>query len=125
MAHETTYKVILRKDNIDMNDESIFEFADLLRPKLGKKASIFLHSCSIGSGGKQSDNFANTLSILLPKHKIFAAKNNISRGDLLVTRFQVNGKQSNQTIICQYEIDNQKVIRKRRNPYQIFTFYNQ
>ena len=125
MAHGTANKVILGKDNIYSHDESIFKFADLLLPKLDKKASIFLHSCSVGSGGKQSANFANTLSILLSKHKIFAAENNISRGDLLVTRFQVNGKQSNQNIICQYEIDNQKVIRKRRNPYQIFTFYNQ
>jgi hypothetical protein len=122
MAHGTANKVKLGKDNIDSNDESIFKFADLLLSKLDKKASIFLHSCSVGSGGKKSTNFANTLSILLPKHKIFAAENNISRGDLLVTRFQVDG---NQNIICQYEIDNQKVIRNRRNPYQIFTFYNQ
>ena len=80
-----------------------------------------IHSCSVGDGGGRAENFANTLSILLPTHKIYAAERPIARGDLLVTRFQTK---PNGDIISQYQIDRQQVIKTHREPYRILEFSN-
>lgn len=121
MAHGSSDGIALGKDNVTTKDETIYKFAGLLRPKLDFGATILLHSCSVGEGGGRAENFANTLSILLPTHKIYAAESPIARGDLLVNRFQVN---SNGKIISKYQIDNQKVVKQHREPYRILEFMN-
>jgi hypothetical protein len=119
MAHGTPDAIELAIENISIKDDTINTFGKLLQPKLHTGASILLHSCSVGSGGRKSINFANTLSILLPTHKIYAAERPIARGDLLVTRFQIK---PNGDIISQYQIDNQKVKQTHREPYRILEF---
>ena len=121
MAHGSSDKIELGKDDVTTKDETVYKFAGLLRPKLKPNATILLHSCSVGEGGGRADNFANTLSILLPTHKIYAAEKPIARGDLLVTRFQIK---PNGDIISQYQIDRQQVIKSHREPYRILEFLN-
>lgn len=121
MAHGSSDGITLGKDNVTTKDETVYKFAGLLRPKLKPNATILLHSCSVGEGGGRAENFANTLSILLPTHKIYAAEKPITRGDLLVTRFQIK---PNGDIISQYQIDRQQVIKSHREPYRILEFLN-
>lgn len=71
--------------------------------------------------GGEAENFANTLSVLLPSLRIYAAERPIERGDILVTRFQIT---PNGSIISQYQIDNQKVFKSNRIPYRIIEFLN-
>ena len=120
MAHGSSDGITLGKDNVTTKDETVYKFAGLLRPKLKPNATILLHSCSVGDGGR-AENFANNLSILLPTHKIYAAEKPIARGDLLVTRFQIK---PNGDIISQYQIDRQQVIKSHREPYRILEFSN-
>jgi hypothetical protein len=121
MAHGTPDGVELGREDIKITDDTLYKIAGLLRPKLKPNATILLHSCSVGYGGGRAENFANTLSILLPTHKIYAAESPIARGDLLVTRFQIK---PNGDIISQYQIDNQKVKQTHREPYRILEFLN-
>lgn len=112
--------------NIMLNRNSKFghkhrhfkEWIDNLRKRLTPRAPILLHSCSLGTGDK---NFASIMSDVLPGHAIYAATAAISRGDLLITKFMTD---RDDQIIVQYAIDDDKVMRQRREKYRMQRFYH-
>lgn len=114
MAHGNQHSINLSSTNIiSLNNGSIQVLASTLRPKLAPNSSILLHSCLVGKGGPNGDNFAKTLSTYLPNHIIFAAEQSINRNDLLVTVAEED--YLNGILNMNYEID---AIRK----YQIYKF---
>ena len=87
----------------DKNMTSLRDFSELLKPKIEKNMSIFLHSCLVGKGGPGQDNFANHLSVLLPNHLIFAAENSIARNELIVKVAEEDNE--NKILTMKYIVD--------------------
>ena len=96
-------------------DIPIARFANIIKPKLEKDCSILLHSCSTGEGGLNENNFAKTLSNLLPGHVIYGSEEPIARGDLIVSVAEEDYKRG--ILQTKYEIDKKK-------SYNIFSFMN-
>ena len=114
MAHGTQDSISLSATNIiSLSNGGIQQLAYALQPKLATNSSILLHSCLVGKGGTKGNNFANSLSSLLPNHIIFAAEQSINRNDLLVTVAEED--YLNGILNMNYEID---AIRK----YKMYKF---
>ena len=84
MAHGSISSMVLsNKYSITINNMD--EFVKIIKPKLSTNASILLHSCCVGTGGLEANNFANNLAYKLPDHVIFGSEKAIKRGDLIVS----------------------------------------
>ena len=90
MAHGTRNEIQLsEKEFISIGKPEFQVFVTDLRPVLQPGASILLHGCNLGQGGRGGNNFAQQLSLELPGHKIYAAEGPISPDTLAVTKFQL------------------------------------
>lgn len=122
MAHGSRdgSSIILSKAcRLRYGDPDFVKWAGALKERLSPRAPILLHSCSLGSG---KVNVAKTLSVLLPGHVVYASTDTISRGDLLVSSFILD---NDRQLVVQYMIDNDKVLRQKRKPYDMIRFVAQ
>lgn len=104
MAHGSPVSMTLGKNDIvSIKDSSIHRLANIIKPKLANNCSILLHSCLVGQGGINANNFSNKLSELLPNHTIFGSEKSIRRGDLLVLVAEEDYQ--NNVLNMVYEID--------------------
>ena len=65
------------------------EFIEILKPKMADGASILLHSCCVGRGGMERDNFANRLSFGLKDTLVYGSDKPISPKDLEVIQLNL------------------------------------
>jgi len=105
----------------DINPKNVKKLSDHLGEKLIPGAVILLHSCCVGFGGPKGNNLARKLTDLLPDNDVYAAQANISMGDLSFNQF-VPDEEKNQLLHIQYSVDNKKVRKERRKPYEIYRF---
>ena len=83
MSHGEKNQLYLSKEGvINSNSKELNLLANDLMNHLAPNASILLHSCLVGKGGKNANNFANSLAKKLPGHIIYGAEEEIKRGDL-------------------------------------------
>jgi len=113
MAHGLQDRMVLSNEyRITINNMK--NLVNVIKPYLAINCSILLHSCLVGKGGLNGDNFAKELSINLPGHTIFGSEESIRRGDLNVIFAYAN---INKRILeMWYEIE------PDRN-YQLYPFY--
>ena len=91
MAHGTKNEIQLsEKEFISIGKPEFQVFVKDIRRVLQPGASILLHGCNLGEGGRGQNNFAQQLSLELPGHKIYAAETEIRRDELQVNRFQLD-----------------------------------
>ena len=118
MAHGNIDKMIFSHDinGILIKDsEEIKKMAIELNNNLIDGASILLHSCLVGAGGLEVDNFSNKLvSLLKPSITVYGSEESIGRGDLLTTKMNINFKTG--ALETKYEID--------ENKYELYKFKN-
>lgn len=116
MAHGSQDGMTLGKnERVSIKDNSIHRLANSIKPKLANNCSILLHSCLVGKGGINGNNFSNKLSKLLPNHTIFGSEKSIRRGDLLVLVAEEDYQ--NNVLNMVYEIDDSC-------DYQMYSFRN-
>lgn len=89
--------------DIRSNTPEMDTLAKSLRNKLLPNASILLHSCLVGKGGPNSDNFASTLAKQLPGHIIYGAEESINRGDLELKYIFTNEEDGSLLVIYHIE----------------------
>ena len=103
MCHGEEDRLIINYDlEIVIHSPEFYRLAELLREYLNPDASILLHSCCVGTGGPENDNFAQNLANVVPGHVVFGSENAIERGDLLVT---LADTKENKRLEMNYEID--------------------
>jgi len=121
MAHGTASKIALSPTNnldISRGSKALFTiFVEFLKGALAPNASIFLHSCAVGQGGKGSNNIAEQLSIQTGR-TVWGAEQNINRGDVLVTDIGIH----DDYLDIVYAIDNDQVRSQGRTPYRMVEF---
>ena len=105
----------------DINPRNVKKLSEHLGEKLIPGAVILLHSCCVGYGGPKGNNLARKLTDLLPDNDVYAAQANISMGDLSFNQF-VPDEEKNQLLHIQYSVDNKKVRKESRKPYEIYRF---
>lgn len=103
MCHGEEDRLIINYDlEIIIDSPEFYRLAELLREYLNPDASILLHSCCVGTGGPENDNFAQNLANVVPGHVVFGSENAIGRGELLVTLAETK---ENKRLEMNYEID--------------------
>ena len=118
MAHGDTDRMIFSYDEngqLTQYSDHIKRLTVELNNNLVYGASILLHSCLVGQGGIEGDNFSNKLaSWLKPSITVYGSEESINRGDLLVSGMYINKKTG--ALVTKYEID--------QNKYELYKFKN-
>ena len=118
MAHGNIDRMIFSHDingQLTKDSNDIKKMAIELNNNLIDGASILLHSCLVGAGGIEGDNFSNKLSSWLkPSITVYGSEESIGRGDLLVSGMYINKKTG--ALVTKYEID--------ENKYELYKFKN-
>ena len=122
MAHGNKNLIKLSKHGVIKYDSPEMDMlVHSLKNKLLPNASILLHSCKAGEGGK---NFANTLAQFLPGHIIYGAEQVIRRGDLLLTGIYKH--KTDGSLLPVYNIDDYNMFdfcyRKTKGKYKLYKF---
>jgi hypothetical protein len=118
MAHGNKDRMIFSHDvngQLTKDSSGIRKLAVELNNNLVDGASILLHSCLVGQGGIEGDNFSNTLvNLLKPSITVYGSEESINRRDLLLNEININGKTG--ALVTKYSID--------ENKYELYKFKN-
>ena len=119
MAHGNKDRMIFSNDRpngqLKKDSEDIKRLAVELNNNLVDTGSILLHSCLVGQGGIEGDNFSNTLvNLLKPSITVYGSEESINRGDLLLSQIYINEKTG--ALVTKYTID--------QNKYELYKFKN-